>query len=51
MKIDMNVSHSLSSQMSLDSEYLHDFITQVVDDFYGDAAGFWFVEWPGCVAV
>jgi hypothetical protein len=31
--------------------HLHHFVTQMIDHLHGDAAGFWFVEGAGGVAV
>lgn len=38
-------------QTVLDAEHFHHFVAEVVDDFYGDAAGFGLGEGAGHVAV
>ena len=42
---------SVGLQRSIDAEDFHDLVAEVVDDFDGDAAGGWFFEWAGGVAV
>ena len=39
------------SHVCLNPKHLHHFVAEVVDHLHGDAAGFWFFERPGGVAV